>query len=145
MARQSRLLLYLVVLLIGLAPVAQAADFKVVVHASNSTTSISASDLSKYFLKKDVTWPDGRPVVAVDLEPDSPIRAEFTSVIHGKKISSIKSYWHRQIFAGKAIPPVEQGTEAEVLRFVASNPGAVGYVSSSFALGANVKELALKD
>ena len=145
MARQSRHILYLIVLLIGLSPVAQAADFKVVVHVSNSLNSISASDLSKYFLKKDVTWPGGRPVVAVDLEPDSPIRAEFTSVIHGKKISSIKSYWQRQIFAGKAVPPVEQGTEAEVLEFVASNPGAVGYVSSSFTLGANVKELVLKD
>ena len=145
MARQCRLILYLVVLLIGLAPIAQASDFKVVVHVSNSMSSISASELSRYFLKKDVTWPDERPVVAVDLEPDSPIRAEFTSVIHGKKISSIKSYWQRQIFAGKNVPPVEQGTEAEVLGFVASHPGAVGYVSSSFALGANVKELVLED
>ncbi len=145
MARSRRLIFYSVVFLIGLAPIAQAADFKVVVNASNTMNSISTDELSKIYLKKTDSWPNGKPVIAVDLEPDSPIREEFTTVVHGKKISAIKSYWQRQIFAGKNVPPVEQATEAEVVAIVAANPGAVGYVSSSFALGANVKVLALKD
>ena len=144
MKRTCRLVL-LVVLLMGLAPIAETADFKVVINVANPMNSITTKELSGLFLKKTQTWPDGRTVVAVDLKLDSPLRAEFTSVVHGKKISSIKSYWQRQIFQGRAVPPMQKASEAEVLEFVAKVPGAVGYVSSSTPLSANVKELTVKD
>ena len=138
-------LLFLVFLLIGIVPVVEAAGFKVVVNASNPINSVTAKELSGYFLKKDLTWPDGQTVTAVDLKPDSPIRVEFTKAIHGKKVSAIKSYWQRQIFQGKAVPPMERSTEAEVLAYVAANPGTVGYVSSTATLNANIKELAVEN
>lgn len=144
MMKQCRLL-FLVVLLTGLAPVAETADFKVVVNASNPINSITTKELSGLFLKKDLTWPDGQAVTAVDLQPDSPIREEFTTAIHGKKVSAIKSYWQRQIFQGKAVPPMERSSELEVVAFVAVNPGAVGYVSSATTLNARVKELAVEN
>ncbi len=40
---------------------------------------------------------------------------------------------------------MERATDAEVLAFVAAEPGAVGYVSSSTNLIANVKELAVEN
>lgn len=138
-------LLFLVLLLAGFAQVAETADFKVVINASNPTDSVTKKELSGLFLKKDLTWPDGQAVSAVDLKPDSPIRVEFTSAIHGKKVSAIKSYWQRQIFQGKAVPPMERSTEAEVLAFVAKKPGAVGYVSSAAALSSNIKELVVEN
>lgn len=144
MAKRLGFVLLMVVVLIVLAPIAQAQDFKVVVNVSNSMDSISPKALSGLFLKKDLTWPDGRAVVAVDLGPDSPTRAAFTEQIHGKKVSSIKSYWQRQIFAGKAVPPMELETDAEVLAYVAVKQGAVGYVSSTSPLRAKVKELAVE-
>jgi ABC-type phosphate transport system substrate-binding protein len=138
-------LLILVVLLIGLVPVAESADFKVVVNASNPITTITAKELSGLFLKKDLTWPDGQTVAAVDLQPDSPVRVEFTLAIHEKKVSAIKSYWQRQIFQGKAVPPMERSSEAEVVAFVATNPGGVGYVASATSLNARVKELRVEN
>ncbi len=134
----------IVAVLIVLAPIAQAQGFKVVVNVSNSMDSISPKALSGLFLKKDLTWPDGRTVIAVDLGPNSPIRAAFTQQIHGKKVSSIKSYWQRQIFAGKAVPPMELETDAEVLAYVAVKPGAVGYVSSTSPSRDRVKVLAVE-
>ncbi len=142
--KRCRLLLF-VFLLTGLAPVVEAADFKVVVNASNPINSITAKELSGIFLKKDLTWPVGQTVTAVDLKPDSPIREEFTAVIHEKKVSAIKSYWQRQIFQGKAVPPMERSTEAEVLAFVAADPWAVGYVSKGLPLNPKVKELAVEN
>ena len=137
--------LALFVLLIGLAPVAEAADFKVVINVSNPMNTITAKELSGLFLKKDLTWPDDQTVIAVDLQPDSPVRVEFTLAIHEKKVSAIKSYWQRQIFQGKAVPPMERSSEVEVLAFVAANPGAIGYVSSMTPLNARVKELAVEN
>lgn len=143
MMKWCRLLIF-VVLVTGLAPVAEAADFKVVVNASNPVNSIAAKELSGLFLKKDLTWPTGQTVTAVDLNPDSPIREEFTTAIHGKKVSAIKSYWQRQIFQGKAVPPMERSTDAEILEFVATNPWAVGYVSSAATLNPKVKVLVVE-
>jgi len=137
-------LLFLAILVTGLAPVAEAADFKVVVNASNPINSMAAKELSGLFLKKDLTWPTGQTVTAIDLNPDSPVREEFTNAIHEKKVSAIKSYWQRQIFQGKAVPPMERSTDAEVLAFVAANPWAVGYVSSAATLNPKVKELAVE-
>ena len=145
MERKSECIFLLVAIVVGFAPVAEAADFKVVVHASNPISSATAKEVSGFFLKKNLTWPDGQEVTAVDLGPDSPIRMEFSAAIHGKKVSSVKSYWQRQIFQGKTVPPMEESTETEVVLFVGSNPGAIGYVSSSFSLGTHVKELAVKD
>jgi ABC-type phosphate transport system substrate-binding protein len=144
MMKRCRLMI-LAVLLAGFAPVAETADFKVVVNTSNPISSITTKELSGLFLKKDLTWPDGQTVSAVDLRPDSPVRIEFTTAIHGKKISAIKSYWQRQIFQGKAVPPMERSSEADVLAYVAAKPGGVGYVSSATALSANVKELVVEN
>jgi ABC-type phosphate transport system substrate-binding protein len=105
--------------------------------------SATAKQLSDYFLKKKDTWPNDQPVRAVDLPADSPIREEFTRVIHGKKVSSIKSFWQRQIFQGKAVPPPEKADQVEVIAFVALNPGAIGYVAASSPVHENVKVLAV--
>lgn len=137
-------LLFLALLVAGVAQVAEEADFKVVVNASNPTDSVTRKELSGLFLKKKETWPDGQTVTAVDLKPDSPVRIEFTSAIHQKKTSAIKSYWQRQIFQGKAVPPMERSTDADVLAFVARTPGGIGYVSSAASLGSNVKELVVE-
>jgi len=145
MRRRIPSILVFLALLPGIAPAQSPAEFKVIVHASNPMDSISANDLSRLFLKKETEWPDGSPVVAVDLPPDSPVREAFSLAVHGRKVSSIKSYWQRQIFAGKAVPPTERENEAEVLVFVSRNPDAIGYIGSSFPLIDNVKVLTVTD
>jgi hypothetical protein len=129
----------------GIAPAADPAEFKVIVNVSNPMESIGAKDLSRLFLKKDTVWPDGSTVAAVDLPPDSAIREAFSMAVHGRKVVSIKSYWQRQIFAGKTVPPVERANQAEVLVFVALNPAAIGYAGPTTELIDNVKELKVTD
>jgi len=145
MPKRIGLVLALIALLAGIAPAADPAEFKVIVHVSNPMESISAKDLSRLFLKKDLEWPHGATVAAVDLPPDSAIREAFSVAIHGRKVASIKSYWQRQIFAGKTVPPVEKGNQAEVLVFVAFHPAAIGYVGPSTQLIDNIKELKITD
>ena len=70
------------------------------------------------------------------------MREKFSKDIHGRKVSSIKAYWQKQIFSGRKIPPPEKKSDREVLVFVQNNPGAVGYVSASANLSQyNVKAL----
>ena len=135
----------LVLLALALAGRAEAqSGFVVVVHESNPMTSISRDELSKVFLKKITVWRTKRPVVVVDQADKSPVRLQFTRTVHRRELSSVQSYWQQQIFAGRAVPPQVRASDAEVVSFVAGNPSAVGYVSTSAPLPAGVKALTVQ-
>jgi ABC-type phosphate transport system substrate-binding protein len=98
------------------------------------------ADVSRLFLRKLTTWPDGREVQAIDQERVSPARQAFSKAVHQKDADAISSYWQVLVFSGRDVPPRIGRTDAEVLEFVKANPGAVGYVSEGAAL-AGVKTL----
>lgn len=122
----------------GLAGDASAQEFQVIVNASSSVTELTRDQVSRIFRKKSRKLA-GADVVPVDLSDDQPVREVFSRTIHGKSTSSMDSYWLRQVFAGKDTPPVKMGSEAELLEFVRSQPGAIGYVRAGRALGAGVR------
>ncbi|HEX9735528.1 MAG TPA: hypothetical protein VGG06_26470 [Thermoanaerobaculia bacterium] len=130
-------------LVLALWAAAQSSGFKVIVHQDNPTAGLSAKDVSNLLLKKKTKW-DGSGIAAdpIDLDGGSTIREAFSERVHGRSASSIKSYWQRQIFSGREVPPPEVRSDAEVIAFVRRTPGAIGYVSSDARLD-GVKELRL--
>ena len=113
----------------------ESAGFLIIVHADNPVTEMSKKDLSKLFLKKMKTWKElDVTVEPIDLVGDSPVRERFSDVIHERKVASIKAYWQKEIFSGRAVPPVEKESDADVLDAVSKNSGAIGYVSESAAV-----------
>jgi hypothetical protein len=115
--------------------------FKVVVNGANPSDSITAKELSRCFMKQTDTWADGQPVMPVDREATAATRNGFSKVILGRDVTAIKSYWQRQIFSGRGVPPPEKGSDEEVLAFVRANRGAIGYVSSDIEIGFGTKVL----
>ncbi len=107
-------------------------SFKVIVNASNPDAELTKEEISKLFLKKEKTWKSHKEaVLPVDQVNDSPVRETFSKVIHGRKVSSIKAYWQKQIFSGRGVPPEEKKSDEEVLQYVAENAGAIGYILES--------------
>ncbi|HVE77233.1 MAG TPA: substrate-binding domain-containing protein [Gemmatimonadaceae bacterium] len=138
--------LRIVVALLALAGARAAhaqAGYRVIVNAANPAESISRTELSRLFLKKVTTWKTGRPVVVVDQVENASARAQFTREVHEREITSVKSYWQQMVFAGRAVPPTEKPSDADVLAFVRANPNAVGYVSANATLADGVKVLAV--
>lgn len=124
---------------------AQSQDYKVIVNKSNTTSNLSKKEISKLFLKKDKKWDDGQKVAPIDQKANSEVRQEFTKSVHNKSVNAVKSYWQQAIFAGNGlIPPVEKGTDAEIIAFVSANVGSIGYVSVNTDISA-VKELKISD
>lgn len=118
---------------------AQPSTFKVIVNPGNPVASLSKKEVSNLFLKKKGRWDEMRAnVEPVDL--DAAVREDFSQEVHGRSVTAIKSYWQRQIFSGREVPPPEVKTDADVIAFVAARPGAIGYVSASTSL-AGVKEV----
>jgi ABC-type phosphate transport system substrate-binding protein len=140
----SRLFLFLLALA---APQerAPAQGFVVVVNAANPVQSLSADQVSKYFLKKVGQWDGGQRVLPVELSETIATRQAFTQNIHRKPLSAVKSYWQQQVFSGRDVPPPVKSADTAVLEYVRANPGAIGYVSSAATLGSGVKTVTISE
>ncbi len=107
-------------------------SFKVIVNVSNPDSVLTKEVVSKLFLKKIEEWDtSGEGVQPVDLLADSPVRARFSEVIHGRGVPAIKAYWYKRIFSGRDNPPPLRKSDEEVLKYVSENIGAIGYISES--------------
>ena len=119
------------------------AAFRVVTNEANPVSTLSRGQVSRIFFRKTLTWDDGRQMAPVDQMPNSAARQAFSRTIHGKAVQSVQAYWMQLLYSGRAVPPPELGSDADVIVFVKSNPGAIGYVSSSASSG-GVKVLEVK-
>ena len=105
--------------------------FKIVVHKDNPARGLAKSKIALMFMKMTAKWENGATVEPVDLLVASPVRAAFTAAIHKRDVDAVKTAWQRAIFAGRSEPPPEKASDEEVIAFVATHPGGIGYVSES--------------
>ena len=100
-------------------------------NAANPAQSVSRRQLADMFLKKVTHWPDGTTVEPVEPPEKSMTRAYFLSdVMGGKSALALKAFWQKRVFSGRDTPPVEKGSDEEVVAFVKASPGAIGYVAA---------------
>lgn len=102
----------------------------VIVNAANNST-MDASTISRIFLGKAKSFPNGTEAVPLDQSEGSALRKGFNETILGKSSSQLKAYWSRLIFTGKGTPPKESGTDADIIALVAANPNMIGYVDAA--------------
>ena len=113
--------------------------FVVIVARSNPVQSIRRADLSAIFMRKTRSWPDRSLIIPVDQQTTSRIREVFSRNVHGKSVAFVTRYWHRVIFSGRGIPPIEITGDAAVIDFVRTNRGAIGYIDRQTPTGDDVK------
>ncbi len=118
--------------------------FQVIVHHQVKGAHISRSALSSIFLKQAPRWSDGSAIKPVDQSVRSTVRKSFSGDVLAQGIVEVQIYWQRRMSLGTTPPPVKTSDE-EVVSFVASTPGAIGYVSSSAPLPESVKAVQLTD
>jgi len=127
------------VLAAGALPVVSAdASFRVIVHPQVKGSQIPRAALTSIFLKQAPRWGDGTAVRPVDQSVRSIVRKSFSGDVLQQGIVEVQVYWQRKMSAGVVPPPVKTSDE-EIVSFVASTPGAIGYVSAATALPDSVK------
>jgi len=104
--------------------------FVIIVNAARDA-ELTRQDLANIFMKRMTRWSDKRPINPVERFADSPLRAEFSRAILHRSVDAMQAYWQQQIFSGRDIPPSERRSDAEVLEYVRTRAGAIGYVSSA--------------
>lgn len=121
-----------------------ATAYKLVVNSTNAVTTLSHDDVSKIFLKKTTKWPNGQPVLPVDLPATAPVRLAFSKDILRRVPYEVAAYWNQAIFSGRALPPPTKASDSDVLSYVRDNPNAIGYVAADAKIGESVVVLTLR-
>ncbi|MBN8503548.1 MAG: hypothetical protein J0L58_03665 [Burkholderiales bacterium] len=109
------------------------AQVVVIVNPSSSTSTLNADQVANIYLGKSNSMPGGGSAVPANLPETSPTRDAFFSKVTGKQSAQVKAIWSRLVFSGKAAPPKEFASTAEVKKFVSSTPDAIGYIEKSAA------------
>ncbi len=128
-------------LLAGFSRPASAQNVTVIVNEAAPATSLAMDEVGLIFQKQRVRWPNGLTLEPVDLTEGNTVREHFSRMVFTKSAAQMKAWWQTQIFSGKAVPPVELSTEAQVIEYVRSHAGAIAYVSPNAALGDGVRRL----
>ncbi|MEO6027264.1 MAG: hypothetical protein ABIR79_10405 [Candidatus Binatia bacterium] len=125
----GRRLLALVVVLVLVAPASRAEEPRrvaVIVHPARQA-ELSPEMLTQIYLRRKRFWDDGTPIVPLNLEAGAALREVFSRVVLHQSEPRLAEYWNRQYFYG-VLPPATLASTKAVLRYVAADPNAVGYL-----------------
>ena len=123
------------------SPAADKPSFAVVVNNESKLGKISDDDLLRIFLGKKTLWEDtGTRIQPALLEEDQATAQAFLESTLKKSVSQYRAYWKRLLFSGGGTAPRSFRSSAQVIDFVARQPGGIGVVEAS-AADARVKVL----
>lgn len=121
--------LALIGLLMSLGAGAQAKDVVAVVSIASPVTTLSRNQTVDIFLGRSKRFPDGSQAVPIDQVENSAVRDMFYANFAGMSAAQVKAHWSKIIFTGRGLPPRALPNGKEVIRLVADNPNAIGYVA----------------
>ena len=118
------------VLTIAWSSLTCAEDLVVVTSLAGSIRSISHEEAERLYLGRTTTLVDNTSVTLIDLPP-GPDRDHFYLNLTGKNPVQVRANWSRQVFTGRALPPRQAESPAQVRGWLKEDPSAIGYVPAS--------------
>ena len=104
----------------------------VIVNRASGVEKLTRDEVTNIFMGRQKRLPSGIVALRIEQNHTSSIRARFYELLLGKDVSEINAYWARLLFSGQAQPPQRVDSAQEVLRWVASNKGAIGVIDGAF-------------
>lgn len=106
---------------------AAAAELLVVVKADCAVSRLGRDEVVNIFMGRYRMLPNGVPALPID-QFEKAERALFYRKLLGKELAEVNAYWARLVFSGKISPPKLAGQSTDVVDWVGSQAGAVGYI-----------------
>jgi ABC-type phosphate transport system substrate-binding protein len=134
--------LAIIIAMVGLVHAEPNGGLRVIVNAGNAVARLDHRFVADAFLKKRTRWDDDHAIQPADLSQKSSVRDRFSHDVLERDVVSVRRYWAQQVFSGHGVPPPELANEADVVKYVATHPGAIGYVGANVPLaGVKVVEV----
>ena len=116
---------------------ALAGDLVLIGNRSVPVSELSGDDVQNIYLGKKKVWDNGMKVMFATLS-DGEVSGQFLKEYVKKNANTFNTYWKKQVFTGGGKPPVSFDKEKDLVDYVSTTKGAVGYVSSQ-SVSDNVK------
>lgn len=140
----KKCLIFLVILLVFLNSRGESASnpdqIILIISNRNAIKKITKAGLRNIYLGETKEWENGIPIQPVDLGEDNQIRELFCQTYLKKSLTNLKYYWVEKVFTGRGAPPLVLENEQKVKIFIASHPGAIGYIRMK-SLDSTVKRI----
>lgn len=104
------------------------ADLVVVVNARSGVAAMTRNEVINVFFGRYRQFFNGLEAQPVDLVDSHPDRARFYNALVGKELAEVNAYWSRLVFSGRTQAPPRLNSPEEVLKWVSSHPGGIGFV-----------------
>ena len=108
-------------------PVTSEDSFVLITNSSTKVDAITQRELRSLFSLRRGVWSDGSKVTLVTLPDGHRLHKQFIEKRLKLFPYQLKRVWDRQIFSGSAVRPTNVKTINELIAFVASTEGAIGY------------------
>ncbi|MBI3582082.1 MAG: hypothetical protein HY098_08445 [Nitrospinae bacterium] len=143
MTRGLTRLLTAAILLMAVATPAPAGDaIAIIVNEKNPVSSITNLDLRRVYDDRMLRWEDRIPIIVYDLAVNNPVRESFYQAVFGAPAEKMAETWaHLKITNQAKNPPLTVKNEYQIMRMVATEEGAIGYVSLSSAKSGEIHGL----
>ena len=102
-----------------------------VIAAPGIDAHLTREAVAQIFLHKQNHWETGLRIQPVNLPASHPLRRMFSQTVLGHLPEEMEDYWREMYFHG-VVPPHVLASEEAVILFVASSPGAIGYVATCY-------------
>lgn len=116
--------------LIFLISIANVVAAEVVIIGHANVPKIDMETVQKIYSGKFISV-EGVSVTPVSLKVGTLQRNEFLKFFMNQDEEKYTAYWTVRRYVGKGTPPNEVENTAEVIKFIQSTPGAVGYIDES--------------
>lgn len=126
----TAILRFVITLLLLAGGISRGADEGYVVIAHPGIARVDAATLQRLYTGRAIEVA-GVPVTVVNLAGGNPLRERFLSQVVHLDNDRYVAYWTVRRHVGKGVPPRDLKSSAEVIDFVSSTPGAVGYVPAT--------------
>jgi hypothetical protein len=109
---------------------AQAHAGEIVVIGNSNVPKMDAVTIQKVYTGKVISV-SGINVTPVGVKPGMSARNLFLHGFLNQDEEKYTAYWTVRRYIGKGAPPAELASDADVINYVQSTPGAVGYIDEA--------------
>jgi len=124
----SRLIAFVLLFLISIINQAAAEDVLIIGHPD--MPKLDRVTVEKLFTGRIIEV-NGRPATVVNAAPGTMVRKQFLATVLAKDEDQYLAYWVVRRFIGKGTPPKDCASSREIIEFVQSQPGGIGYISAN--------------
>ena len=135
-----RSMLFLCWLVLGLAAGSSAIAQDPIVNRDVAERSVSQSSLRAIFSMHLSQWPNGKPIKVFVLPSEDAVHIAFAKYVLNIFPYQLKRSWDVLVYSGYGQAPTEVSSPEEMLKRVASTPGAIGYLPEEYLTGVGKNE-----